>query len=143
MPQLLIASSLWLHALATVVFIGYYVVLALICVPALQGTAPRIRSEVICLIARRSRTWLYVSLLVFAVTGAYLTLADPSYLGLGNFGNPWAMLMLAKHILILGMVAFDFWSRAPSRLIHFRRYVKSMAIAGAAVLLLTAAAQDF
>ena len=36
MSPVLVALSLWLHAVATVVFIGYYVLLALIYLPALQ-----------------------------------------------------------------------------------------------------------
>jgi uncharacterized membrane protein len=35
MSQFLIAASIWLHALATVVFIGHFLLLALIYMPAL------------------------------------------------------------------------------------------------------------
>lgn len=157
MSQVLIATSVWLHAMATVIFIGYYVVLAVICLPALEEAAGAMRGAVISAISKRSRLWLYVSLVVFAVTGAYLTLADPSYMGLGNFGNPWAVLMLVKHVVIMGMIAAAFWSNAILRLgplassnsggaqavKRFRGHVGLMAAAGTLVLLLTAAAQGF
>ena len=155
MSQVLIATSVWLHAMATVIFIGYYVVLALICLPAVDDAAWVIRGAVISAISKRSRVWLYVSLVVFAVTGAYLTLADPSYMGLGNFGSPWALLMLVKHVVIMGMIAAGFWINAILRLgplasangggaqaaKGFRGHVSLMAAAGALVLLLTAASQ--
>jgi hypothetical protein len=98
---------------------------------------------------------MYVSLVAFAVTGIYLTFVDPNYLGIGNFGNPWAILMLIKHILILGMIAAGFWFNAILRVgpmlssntgaaqafNRFRFYVNVMAISGVLVTLLTAFSQ--
>lgn len=150
MSQTLIALSFWFHALATVVFIGHYLLLALIFLPALSKDNGTILSE----ISRRSRTWLYISMLVFAITGVYLTFVDPNYLGIGNFSNPWALLMLVKHILLVGMIAAGFWFNAILRvgplmssnnpeqaLIRFRNYVNVMAVMGVLVLLLTALSQ--
>jgi uncharacterized membrane protein len=151
MSEIWIALSVWLHALATVVFIGYYVLLFLIYYPVLAPNHATILSE----ISRRSRRWLYISLLIFLITGSYLTLADPNYLGFANFGNIWGMLMLIKHLLILGMIAMGFWFNAILRvgpmmrsntgasqaIIRFRLYATLMAISGMLVLLLTALAQ--
>ena len=150
MTPILIAFSMWLHALATVVFIGHYVLLSLLYLPGLAASHADILSQ----ISKRSRAWLYASLLIFLVTGTYLTFADPSYLGLGNFGNLWAILMLVKHILIVGMIAMGFWFNAilhvgprmssnnPGPAVsQFRLYVSLMAISGIIVLLLTALAQ--
>jgi uncharacterized membrane protein len=156
MSQFLVASSVWLHALATIVFIGHYVLLALIYMPVLAKNDPEIAGgAILAEVSRRSRVWMYVSLLIFAITGIYITFVDPNYLGLGNFGNPWAILMLIKHILILGMIAAGFWFNAIMRVgpmlssktgseqasNRFRLYVNVMAIAGILVLLLTAFSQ--
>jgi uncharacterized membrane protein len=151
MSQILNGLSVWLHALATIVFIGYFLLLALIYLPVLETKDFSILSE----ISKRSRLWMYVSLLIFAITGVYLTFVDPNYLGLGNFGNFWAILMLVKHLLILGMIAIGFWFNAilrvgpmlnsnhgAARAIGlYRLYVNLMAIAGFLLLLLTAFAQ--
>ena len=150
MTPILIAFSMWLHALATVVFIGHYVLLSLMYLPALEKNSGPTLSE----ISKRSRAWLYASLLIFLVTGTYLTFADPNYLGLGNFGNLWAALMLVKHLLIVGMIALGFWFNAilhvgprmssnnPGPAVsQFRLYVSLMAISGILVLLLTALSQ--
>jgi uncharacterized membrane protein len=156
MSYILVSTSYWLHALATVVFIGHYLLLSLIYLPVFAkmdlsagiGTA-------LSAISKRSSNWLYASLGVFIVTGIYLTVADPSYLGLGGFRQPWAILMLVKHILILVMVGMGFWFNAIQRvgplmssntgaqqaLARFRWYSNAMAICGALVLLLTAVAQ--
>lgn len=151
MSHILISLSYWLHSLATVVFIGHYLLLALIYLPVLSNTGGTILSE----ISKRSRVWLYTTLLIFLITGTYLTIVDPNYLGIGNFGNPWAILMLVKHILILGMIGMGFWynglmrvgplmssnTGASQALIHFRQYSYLMAITGGLVLLLTAISQ--
>jgi len=153
MSQFLIAASIWLHALATIVFIGHFLLLALIYMPALvknkTGTSV---GTILGEISKRSRVWMYVSLLVFLITGIYLMFADPNYLGFANFGNVWGVLMLVKHLLILGMVAAGFWFNAILRVgpmlssktgseqafNRFRMYVNGMAITGVLVLLLTA-----
>jgi len=155
MSQFLVALSTLLHNLATVVFIGYYIVLALICMPAILESPENARGALITAISRHSRTWLYAALVLFALSGAYLTLVDSNYLGLANFGNAWGILMLVKHLLVLGMVAVGFWfnsvlrvgplasssTGAAQAMAGFRTYVNWMALIGVAVLLLTAIAQ--
>lgn len=151
MSQVLIALSMWLHTLGTVVLIGHYLLLSLIYLPALASNHRTILSE----ISKRSRPWMYISLLIFLFTGSYLTLADPNYLGFADFGNVWGILMLVKHLLILGMIGMGFWFNAILRVgpmmssnsgaeqatRRFRLYVNSMAMSGLLVLLLTAIAQ--
>jgi len=141
-----------LHSLATVFFIGFFVLLAGVVLPVLSKTE---NGPALSQISKRSRWWMYASLLVFAVTGAYLTLVDPQYLGIGNFNNFWAVMMLVKHVLIIGMVGLGFWynailrlgplmssnSGAEAAIARFRKYANMMAVSGALVLLLTALAQ--
>lgn len=155
MSQFLVAFSTLLHNLATAIFIGYYVVLALICMPALGDGPEAARGPIITAISKRSQTWLYVALVIFALSGAYLTLVDPNYLGLANFGNVWGILMLLKHTVVFAMVVAGFWFNAVLRVgplassntgagqaaARFRTYINSMAICGGVVLLLTAIAQ--
>lgn len=156
MSQTLTAISFWLHALGTVIFIGHYCLLSLVYLPAIEKKqADPVSRTILSEISKRSRFWLYVSMLVFAVTGVYLTFADPNYLGIGNFGNLWAILMLVKHILLLAMIVMGLWFNAILRvgpllnsntgavqaLARFRQYSNLMAIAGVLVLLLTAISQ--
>ena len=151
MSQTLTALSFWLHSLATVVFIGHYVLLSLVYLPLLGEAEGTILSG----ISKRSRPWLYGSMLAFAITGVYLTFVDPNYLGIGDFNNLWAVLMLVKHLLLVGMIGMGFWFNAILRVgpmmssntgagqavARFRQYSNLMAIAGVLVLLLTAVSQ--
>jgi uncharacterized membrane protein len=151
MPQILTALSIWLHALGTVVLIGHYFLLSVIYLPVLAKNSGTALSE----ISKRSRPWMYLSLVTFMVTGIYLMFADPNYLGVGNFGNLWSVMMLVKHLLILGMIGLGFWFNALLRvgpmmssnnnaelgIRRFRTYSNWMAILGVLVLLLTAVSQ--
>ena len=155
MSQFLIAISTWLHAVATVVFIGHYLLLALITMPALESAPQEARGFIVSAISRRSRTWLYAALIVFALTGSHLTLVDPNYLGIGDFDNVWSVVMLVKHILILGMIVLGAWFNGLMRvgplassntggeaaIARFRSHANIMAAAGVVVLLLTALSQ--
>ena len=152
MTPILIALSYWLHALATVIFVGQYLLLALIFIPVLSKNG---NGLVLSEISKRSRPWLYASMLAFIITGIYLTIADSNYLGLGDFGNFWGVMMLVKHILIVGIIVMGFWFNAILRIgplmssntgvtqaiSRFRWYNNTMAILGVLVLLLTALAQ--
>ena len=151
MPQILIASSVWLHALGTVILIGHYVLLSVIYIPVLEKGGGMYLSG----ISKRSRPWMYAALVIFMVTGVYLMFADPNYLGVGNFGNLWSVMMLVKHVLVIGMIGLGFWYNAFLRVgsmmastnngdlgvRRFRTYSNLMAISGVLVLLLTALAQ--
>jgi len=151
MSQFLIAISIWLHALGTVVLIGHYFLLSVIYLPVMEKDHGALLSE----ISKRSRSWLYISLVIFAVTGTHIMLVDQDYLRFMNFGNLWGVMMLVKHILVFGMIALGFWFNAILRVgpmmssnnsaelgvRRFRTYSNWMAILGVWVLLLTALAQ--
>jgi len=151
MSQILIALSVWLHAVGTAVLIGHYLLLSVIYLPVLEKDGGVFLSQ----ISKRSRLWMYASITIFLVTGIYLMFADPNYLGVGNFGNFWSVMMLVKHLLIVGMIGLGFWYNAFLRvgpmmasnnntelgMRRFRTYSNLMTVAGVLVLLLTALAQ--
>jgi uncharacterized membrane protein len=153
MSQILLATSTTLHALAMIIFIGHYLLMSLIYLPALSklDNGAKALGEM----SYRSRRWLYGSILVFAISGVHLMLIDPNYVGIGNFSNPWAILMLVKHIVIVVMLALGFWFNAIQRVgsamrsssgaaqgvAKFRQYSTVMAICGVVVLTLTALSQ--
>ena len=153
MSQALLATSTTLHALAMIIFIGHYLLMSLIYLPALSGTENV--SKALGEMSRRSRRWLYISILVFAATGVHLMLVNPNYLGIGNFSNPWAMLMLIKHLIIVVMIGLGFWfnpiqrvgpamrsnSGSAQGVAKFRQYSNLMATCGGIVLVLTALSQ--
>jgi len=155
MPQTLIALSFWLHSLATVTFIGHFLLLAIIYLPAMKNSSLEITGPILSNISKQSRRWMYVSLLIFIITGIYLMFADPNYLGVGDFRNFWSIMMLVKHLLIVVMIGAGFFFNAILRVgpmlrstngavqayARFKLFTNIMAISGVLVLLLTALAQ--
>ena len=156
MSQILIALSFWLHSVATVIFIGHHLLFSLIYLPAFAKNQENpVNGTILSEISKRSRVWMYTSLAVFIITGIYLMCVDPSYLGIGNFKNVWSVMMLVKHILIMGMVGMGFWynglirvgplmssnTGATQAIARFQQYSNLMATTGVLVLLLTAISQ--
>jgi uncharacterized membrane protein len=153
MSTFLMALSTWLHTLATVVFIGYYLFLSLVYLPVLerhaQGKALR---ELLEEVSSRLRPYFGSSLLIFIVTGTYLMMINKNYLGLGNFfGNAWSVLIVIKHVLVLAFLALAIFSERaimvkisdeqPQRLEQFRLALGANTFLGILILLLTTAAQ--
>lgn len=92
MSTLLVALSLWLHALATIVMVGYYIFTELIHLPVLERRmqANSLR-ELLEQVSARLRPDFGCSLLIFLISGTYLMAINVSYLGPGNFfANPWS-----------------------------------------------------
>ncbi len=151
--DVLLAGATWLHLLATVVLIGQYVLLALIYYPLLRS---RIKAAelggVMEELGTRMRGWIGLSVLIFILTGIYLTLRDPAYLGVGNFGNAWSILMLIKHILVLAFIGVGIYTEralvgkvaeskgSPDSVTRLETAFAILAILGVAILLMTALA---
>ena len=153
MSTFLVALSTWLHSLATIVMIGYYLFTSLIYLPVferqMQANALR---DLLEQVSARLRPFFGGSLLIFLVTGTHLMLINGNYLGLGNFfGNPWSALIVIKHVLVLVFLALAVISERaflkqvsdekPKALQQFRWVLNINTLLGALILLLTSIAQ--
>ena len=153
MSTILVALSTWLHGLATIVMIGYYLFTSLIYLPIferqMQANALR---DLLEQVSARLRPFFGGSLLIFLVTGTYLMLINENYLGLGNFfANPWSVLIVIKHVLVLAFLALAVFSERaflgqisdekPEALKQFRWALKINTVLGVVILLLTSIAQ--
>ena len=147
------ALSTWLHTMATIVMIGYYVFTSLIYLPIFsrQMQAEDLR-ELLEQVSARLRPFFGGSLLIFLVTGTHLMLINEDYLGLGSFfGNPWSILIVIKHVLVIAFLGLAIYSERafmgqissekPEALKQFRLAVNLNTILGAIILLLTSIAQ--
>lgn len=148
-----IALSIWLHSLATVVFVGHYLFLGLVYLPIFErqakGSALRGLVEEA---SGRLRPYFGGSLLVFLVTGTYLMLINEQYLGLGNFfANAWSILIIVKHVVVVAFMVLAIYSERvmlakisetqPQALRRFHLALGVNTFLGILILLLTTAAQ--
>jgi uncharacterized membrane protein len=153
MTIFLVALSTWLHVLATIVMIGYYLFTSLIFLPVferqMQGTALR---DLLEQVSSRLRPYFGGSLLIFIVSGTHLMLINENYGGLGNFfGNPWSILIVLKHVLVVAFLALAIYSERvfmakisdenPEALKQFRLALNINTILGVVIILLTSIAQ--
>jgi uncharacterized membrane protein len=162
MPSPVLVASYALHFAATVIWIGGLVLLAF--VPGPYRSDPPAGPA-----AAQRRTpgraflpaqWLCLA--IFVVTGLIQMSVNPSYAGLLAVTNAWAAAILAKHLLVALMAAvlvYQTWFLYPRLERHVlglttgrpgdparlqltdRRLVRLNALAGLAVLLLTAVAR--
>jgi uncharacterized membrane protein len=150
----LIAFSTWLHALATIVMIGYFFFTSMIYLPVFerQMQADALRN-LLEQTSARLRPFFGGALLIFLVTGTHLMLINEDYLGLGNFfGNLWSILIVVKHVLVLAFLALAIISeraymarisdRNPQALRKYRLSLNIDLALGVVILLLTAVAQE-
>lgn len=153
MSTLLVALSTWLHTLATIVWIGYFLFTRLIYLPVLERHLPaKALRELLEQISARLRPFFGAALLVFVVTGTHLMLINQNYHGFGDvFANPWSVLIVIKHVLVLAFLALAVVSeraflgqigdQKPEALKRFRWSLNVNAVLGMVILLLTAIAQ--
>ena len=153
MSTYLIALSTWLHILATIVWIGYYLITSLIYLPVLERCLQtNLLRDLLEQFSARLRPFFGGSLLIFLGTGTYLMLVNQNYLGLGNFfGNPWSLLIVLKHGLVLAFLALAVFSeraflgqisdRNPEALKKFHWTLNINVVLGLVILLMTSIAQ--
>jgi uncharacterized membrane protein len=153
MSAYLVGLSTWLHVLATIVWIGYYVFTSLIFLPVFvrRMKANDLR-DLLEQLSARLRPFFGGALLIFLVTGTHLMLINEKYLGLGSFfGNSWSTLIVIKHVLVLPFLVLAVFSeraylsqisdQKPQALKQFRWAVNINAVLGLVILLLTSIAQ--
>jgi uncharacterized membrane protein len=153
MSIFLIAISTWLHALATIVMIGYYIFISLIYLPVFERQMQaNALHDMLEHVSDRLRPFFGGSLLIFLITGTHLMLINENYIGLGSFfGNPWSVLIVIKHVLVLAFLALAIFSerafmrrisdQKPEALKHFHWALNINMVLGVAILLLTSIAQ--
>ena len=107
-PDWALALAYWLHMIATVIWIGGLAALALFVLPAARRSLPAGEFAVMLeRLQQRLDPWSWFSLAVLLATGMLQMSANPNYGGFLAFNNRWAVAILLKHILFLGMAAIS------------------------------------
>ncbi|MCY3831609.1 MAG: DUF4149 domain-containing protein [Chloroflexi bacterium] len=105
MSEAALALSLFLHIVATAVWIGGILLIAFLVLPELnqalaeQPTLHRLLSR----LRKRFNLIGNLALAVLIVTGLLQMSTDPNYEGLLRFSNRWSQTLLLKHLLIIVM----------------------------------------
>lgn len=100
----LLASSYFLHLMATVIWIGGMMVLVLVVYPLQRRAESEQWQPLLDALAMRFRPIGNFCLLVLLMTGVVQTTEDANYGGLLNFDSAWSRAILGKHIAFLAMI---------------------------------------
>jgi uncharacterized membrane protein len=116
-PFWALSLAYWLHMLATVAWIGGLVALVVLVLPAARRTLDANSfSRFLDHLQRRLDPLGWLSLAVLLATGLFQLSANPNYEGFLSISNRWAVSILIKHILFLGMIgisAYMTWGLLP------------------------------
>jgi uncharacterized membrane protein len=104
-----LALSLFVHLVATVVWLGGLALLTFLVWPEARAVMGRSEggAAVLALLDKlrgRFQIVANLSLLALLVTGLFQMGKNPNYEGLLTFDNDWSRAMLVKHIAVLGMI---------------------------------------
>src|SRR5258706_9534325 len=106
MPTWILALSFWLHMLATIVWVGGLALMALVVWPgarAMLGPGPEL-GAFIRRLQQRFYPLAWLSLAVLIATGLTQMEANPNYTGFLRLSSTWAVVILAKHVAVGGMI---------------------------------------
>jgi uncharacterized membrane protein len=115
-PYWALSLAYWLHMLATIFWIGGLGVVVLFMPAARHSLPAEAFAGLLEKIQRRLDPVGWLSLAVLVFTGLFQMSANPNYEGFLNFGNRWALAILVKHLVFLGMIgvsAFMTWGVLP------------------------------
>ncbi len=107
MPAWVLSLNYWFHLVATVVWLGSLATMVLIARPGLRrvlGEDSHLFNLISDSLERRSRPLANVSLMILLITGMIQMSGDSHYEGFLAIRSIWSMSLLAKHILVLGMI---------------------------------------
>jgi uncharacterized membrane protein len=107
-PSWALTLSYWLHMLATVAWIGGLAAVVLLIVPAARQLKDPERQAMMLETAQRRLDPIgWFSLVMLIGTGLIQMTASPRYEGFLSVGNPWAVAILLKHLVFLGMTGIN------------------------------------
>ena len=111
-----LALAYWLHLLATVTWIGGQVSLVWIIPSARRALTAEAQQSLVSRIQSRLQSLGWFSLIILAGTGMFQLSANPHYAGFLQVTSIWALAILVKHTVIIGMTAISAyltWGIAP------------------------------
>ena len=109
MTEVILATSYWIHLIATAIWIGGIYFILFIAIPSakniLGGEAGKLMGE----ISRRFTPIANYSILLLFITGVALTGLNKQFSGIGIFENKWTLILAIKHIIVFGMIVTHFY----------------------------------
>jgi uncharacterized membrane protein len=117
MPVWALGLAYWLHMLATITWIGGLATTILLVLPAARHALDdKAYASLLGAIQRKLDPLGWLSLLILVGTGMFQMSANVNYQGFLAINNRWAVAILVKHIIFIGMTgvsAYLTWGIMP------------------------------
>ena len=105
-PGWMLFGFYWLHMLATVIWIGGLASINFLIFPTIaQLDSLETRVSLLEKVQRRLDPMAWFALLILLGTGMVQMSVNPNYEGFLAISNQWAMSILLKHVVFIGMIA--------------------------------------
>ena len=105
-PTWALALIYWLHMLATIIWIGSLAAVVLLILPIARSSLQAIDfAAFLEKVQRRLDPAAWLSLMILLGTGMFQMSASPQYQGFLAVDSRWAIAILVKHLVFIGMVA--------------------------------------
>ena len=109
MRGLILITIYWFHLIATVIWIGGITFILFIAMPSSKQVLGAESGKPMGDISKRFTPLANYSIILLTVTGIVLTWLNKRFSIVGIFENKWILILILKHILVLGMVAIHFY----------------------------------
>jgi uncharacterized membrane protein len=109
MREILLVASYWLHTIATVIWIGGLFFILFITIPSAKYVLGAEAGKIMGEISRRFTPIANTCIILLVITGVVLTAVNKQFLGIGNLSNSWSLLLILKHVLVVGMIFVHFY----------------------------------
>jgi len=103
--QLIHGIMVFLHDLATVIWVGGLVVLAAVVLPSVRSATEKSAArQLMKAVQRRLSALVYPSIVVLVVTGALLAKRETAFVSPFSFSNAYSATLAVKHLLVVLMI---------------------------------------
>ncbi len=107
--EIILAVSYWLHLVATVVWIGGIIFILFVAIPSAKQVLGTEAGKLMGEISKRFTPMANYSIIFLVVTGIILTAFNKQLSGIESVRNSWTLILIVKHVLVLGMVVVHFY----------------------------------
>lgn len=109
MREIILAASHWAHLIATVIWIGGIIFVLFVAMPSAKQVLGSDAGKLMGEISKRFTPIVNYSIIFLVVTGVILTVFNKQLSGIENAENSWTLILIVKHVLVLGMVGVHFY----------------------------------
>lgn len=101
-PFWILATSYWIHLLATITWLGGLVLMSVVAWPAVRERI--MEADQWVQLQKKFTPWVNFSLVLLWITGFVQMTADPNYEGFLVTSSLWAKAILIKHVAVFAMM---------------------------------------